>query len=117
MKFLIFVDEAVNIGDISQVVWLVANNLDPMRDCFYQEDENGEKYPVLCFDGTSKSRELDGFLRPWPNIIVMDNDTIRGIDEKWDEMKLGTFLPSPSLNYRSLTANSGAVSRRNEAWD
>ena len=109
---MVFVDETVNISDLAQVVWLAANNLDPSRDCFYPETEDGDDYSVLCLDGTAKSAGVDKFSRDWPNVIVMDEKTINSIDEKWALLNLGEFIPSPSLHYRPLVKNSGAVASR-----
>jgi 4-hydroxy-3-polyprenylbenzoate decarboxylase len=107
--FFLFMDEMVNISDLAQVVWLAANNLDPSRDCFYPQNEDGTDFPVLCLDGTSKSGTYDNFSRNWPNVILMDEKTIHTIDEKWAHLNLGQFISSPSLRYRPLVKNSGAV--------
>ncbi len=110
VKFILFVDELPDLGSLSQIIWLAANNIDPMRDCFYIEHEPGKKIPSLCIDGTRKTREFDDFQRDWPNVIVMDDRTIRSVDEKWPDLGLGLLVPSPSLIYKSLVINSGAVS-------
>jgi 4-hydroxy-3-polyprenylbenzoate decarboxylase len=110
--FLLFMDEMVNISDLAQVVWLAANNLDPSRDCFYPQNEDGTDFPVLCLDGTSKSGTYDNFSREWPNVILMDEQTIHSIDEKWAHLNLGKFIPSPSLYHHALVKNSGAVASR-----
>lgn len=110
--FLLFMDETVNINDLAQVVWLAANNLDPARDCFLPKTNEGTTYPVLFLDGTAKSVDYDHFSRDWPNVIVMDEHTINSIDQKWDLLNLGDFIPSPSLYYRPLVKNSGAVATR-----
>jgi 4-hydroxy-3-polyprenylbenzoate decarboxylase len=110
IKFLLFVDEFVDVMDLSQVVWIVANNLDPIRDCFYPEIKTGIKFPVLCIDGTCKSPRFDGFSRDWPNVIVMDDETIHTIDEKWSKFGIGSLIKSPSLVYKPLVTNKGAVS-------
>jgi hypothetical protein len=39
----------------------------------------------------------------------MDELTISKIDENWDTYGLGTPIPSPSLKYKSLIINKGAV--------
>jgi 4-hydroxy-3-polyprenylbenzoate decarboxylase len=48
-------------------------------------------------------------MRPWPNIIVMDDHVIEKVDANWDKWGLGKFIPSPSHNYRSQVWNKGAV--------
>jgi 4-hydroxy-3-polyprenylbenzoate decarboxylase len=112
VKFLLFTDSFVNIRDFSQVVWIAANNIDPIRDCFYVEQTTGTRFPSLCLDGTCKTAELDGFMRDWPNIILMDENTIHNIDIKWAELGLGPFISSPSLVYKPLVNTSGAVSSK-----
>jgi 4-hydroxy-3-polyprenylbenzoate decarboxylase len=109
IKVLVFVDAGVDADDQGQVVWLVANNIDPVRDCFYPEGEHGERFPMLCIDGTSKSNAHDGFNRDWPNIILMDDKTIQKVDSIWDQLHISSFVPSPSLKYKQLVSRSGAV--------
>jgi 4-hydroxy-3-polyprenylbenzoate decarboxylase len=103
-------DEQPDTGSLSQIVWLVANNIDPLRDCFYIDDETGMKLPTMCIDGTRKTREFDDFQRDWPNVIVMDDQTISKVDEKWRDLGLGSLIPSPSRIYKSLIISDGAVS-------
>ena len=45
-----------------------------------------KKYPGL--DGTRKTKKLDGFDRPWPNIIAADEATIAAVDKKWPDLDL-----------------------------
>ncbi len=54
----------------------------------------------MGLDGTRKTRELDGFQRPWPNIIVADDATIATVNRKWHDLGLGNLIPSPSLQYK-----------------
>lgn len=110
VKFLLFVDDTVDLRSLSVLVWIAANNIDPMRDCFHIDREPGIKYAALCVDATRKKPGLDDFQRDWPNVVVMDDVTIRSIDEKWTGLGLGTFFSSPSDTFKSLNSNSGAVS-------
>ncbi len=110
VKFILFVDDRLDLASLSQVVWFVANNIDPMRDCFHIEREPGINIPTLFIDGTRKTRELDDFSRDWPNVIAMDEQTIRSVDEKWPDLGLGSLIPSPSHIYKSLVIRPGAVS-------
>ena len=109
VKFILFIDDRVDLSSLPEIVWISANNIDPMRDCFYIELLPGIKIPTLCIDGTRKTRELDDFNRDWPNIIVMDDETITRIDHRWDSLRLGPFIASPSLQFKSLVINSGPV--------
>ncbi len=43
------------------------------------------------------------------NIIVADDDTIASVDKKWNDLKIGVFIPSPSLQYKSQVYGNEAV--------
>jgi 4-hydroxy-3-polyprenylbenzoate decarboxylase len=109
VKFILFLDEGIDITDLSDMAWIASNNIDPMRDCFRVYDEDQIPFPVLVIDGTRKTHQSDGFERDWPNIIVMDEATIKNVDSNWEKFNLGPFLPSPSLKYMSLIINDGAM--------
>jgi len=113
VKFLLFVDDLPGLASLSKLVWISANNIDPVRDCFYIDHGPGVKFPVLCMDATRKTREFDDFQREWPNVIVMDDQTIQSIDEKWPHLGLGPLVLSPSIGNKSLVINPGAVSKEN----
>ena len=113
VKFILFVDDLPDLASLSQIVWISANNIDPMRDCFYVDRDPGLKFNTLCMDGTRKTKEWDDFQRDWPNVIVMDDQTISSIDDKWKYLGLGPLIHSPSLVYKSLVINNGAVSKEN----
>jgi len=80
IKFLLFLDSEVDIHSPADIAWIAASNIDPMRDCFHPVSDNGTSFPVLALDGTRKTAGYDGFTRDWPNIIVMDEPTIRKVD-------------------------------------
>jgi 4-hydroxy-3-polyprenylbenzoate decarboxylase len=65
----------------------------------------------MAIDGTSKSLEADGFKRQWPNVLAMDDTTIRQVDEMWEKLGLGKLVASPSLNYKTLIKNDGAIAK------
>jgi 4-hydroxy-3-polyprenylbenzoate decarboxylase len=114
-KFILFLDSNVDIFNIHDVVWVCGNNIDPMRDCFFVMG-NEMVYPTLFIDGTKKNLKVDQFNREWPNVIVMNDDTINKVNEKWPVLGLGDFIPSPSLKYRSLVINNGPVTKQNEGF-
>ena len=64
---------------------------------------------MLLGIGTIKTKELDNFQRDWPNIIVSDDLTIKAVDEKWNRLGLGEFLPSPSLKFKGQMYGEEAV--------
>lgn len=108
IKFVVVVDAPVDVFCLSDVTWIAANNLDPVRDCFFVE-RNGMRVPTLFFDGTRKSAALDDFSRDWPNIIAMDDATIKSIDRKWSTLGLGPLIQSPSIRYKNLIPTEGPL--------
>ena len=107
-------DEGIDSGQPNDVAWVCANNIDPLRDCFLEEIEDHHTYHGLFIDGTAKTNEFDQFGRDWPNIILMDDKIIKKIDERWNSLSLGPFLPSPSIRYNSLVLNAGAIASTKE---
>lgn len=109
IRYLILLDPEAAGMDLRTIVWLAANNIDPARDCFYQKcGSQGEG--IFFIDATRKTRDEDQFERAWPNVIVMDDETIRNVDLMWPSLGLGPLLPSPSQSYRMLVRKPGAVS-------
>ena len=105
IKMVIYVEHTVNAADIADVLWRFCNNLDPKRDHFY----GGAAKNILGLDGTRKTKKLDNFDRPWPNIIAADAATIAKVDAKWDQLGLGTKILSPSLRYMTQLYRGGAT--------
>ena len=110
IKLICYVEHTVMVDDIADVLWRFCNNLDPKRDHFY----SGARKNILGLDGTRKSKKLDNFDRPWPNIIVADKDTITAIDRKWPDLGLGPKIISPSLRYQTQLYRGGATVLDNE---
>jgi 4-hydroxy-3-polyprenylbenzoate decarboxylase len=106
VRFIIYMESIVDINDVRSLVWRMANNIDPKRDCYFLDKQD---FSSIAIDGTRKTKEIDNFQRPWPNIIVMDDETIKNIDAKWDKLGLGAFIPSPSLKYKPQSYKGGAV--------
>jgi 4-hydroxy-3-polyprenylbenzoate decarboxylase len=109
IKIAIYVEHTVNAADIADSIWRFANNIDPKRDSFIVEATNENSISHIGFDGTRKTKELDNFLRDWPNIIAANDATIAAIDAKWDKLGLGDFVISPSLKYKKQLYKGGAV--------
>jgi len=108
-KAIVWMDTNVNLNNFEDVVWLFANNIDPERDAFFPLKEDGNKHAVLVIDGTRKTLEYDNFKRPWPNVVVVDDATIKAVDKKWSNLGLGELIPSPSLKYKALLFKGEAV--------
>lgn len=110
IKMILYVEHTVNALDLPTALWRFCNNLDPKRDHFLYRKEIKEKYTaILGLDGTIKTKILDGFERDWPNIIVADDETITKVDQKWDKLGAGPFIPSPSLKFKSQMYGDKAV--------
>jgi len=107
IKFIVYLDEPIDIFDLKNVVWRCSNNTDAFRDIF--KVTSGSNKTILGIDGTMKNKQFDGFQRDWPNIVVSDEKTIKAIDEKWSILGLGEFIPSPSLKYQNQLYGKGAV--------
>ncbi len=109
--FFIFADSGVNPHEENVFFWYILNNVEPGRDVVRMKDPSGA---VRVFvDGTAKTKHHDGFSRPWPNPVVMDEAIIRQVDSRWEEYRLGSFLESPSKHYMKLTRGHGAIALEN----
>ena len=113
VKMILYVEHTVNANDLPVALWRFCNNLDPKRDYILSKNEtinNSGKYNAcIGFDGTLKTKEFDNFERDWPNIIVSDEDTIRAVDLKWNDLGIGFFIPSPSLKFQNQLYGEEAV--------
>ena len=108
-KITVIFDDFVDVENISQAVWLLGNNIDAVRDCAI----DGEN---LIIDACVKSKNYKPLLnekefcfsRRWPNIACSSLETIKIIDEKWENLGLGKFISSPSQNVVNLIVSEGA---------
>jgi len=92
-KFIVVVDDTVNVHDYSTVAWKVFNNVDPKRDILITEgplDVLDHSAPQPYFghkmgiDATRKWKE-EGHPREWPDDIEMSEDIKRLVTERWKE--------------------------------
>jgi len=115
IKMILYVEHTVDPNDLPVALWRFCNNLDPKRDHFIgkkQISENpGEYFACIGFDGTLKTAQFDDFYRDWPNIIIADDKTIAAVDQKWESLGLGEFVPSPSLKFKGQMYGEEAVAR------
>lgn len=113
VKMILYVENTVDANDLGVALWRFCNNLDPKRDqILVQRPSNlepGKTFACIGLDGTIKTKEHDNFQRDWPNIIVSDDATIRSVDEKWNRLGLGAFIPSPSLKFKDQVYGGEAV--------
>jgi 4-hydroxy-3-polyprenylbenzoate decarboxylase len=93
-KCIIVVDEDVNVQDIAEVVLKVTNNIDPERDIQFTlgpVDSLDHSARLANFGskmGIDATRKwpTEGFTRPWPDEILMDEKTKSLVDKKWKEL-------------------------------
>jgi len=95
-RLILTVDNAVDINDWYTVAWQMLGNTDPQRDIRIISDNS------ILIDGTVKAFRKGGFPRRWPNIVCSADETIRTIDQKWESLGIGVFIPSPSLKNSKL---------------
>jgi len=104
---LILIDKDFPINNIHLVIWFVLGNIDPEFDIYFRT-VNGRKY--IIYDGTSKY--MNNLNKNWPNIIVSDKLTIKKVDEIWENLKIGPFIKSPSINIQKLIKTQGAAIKK-----
>jgi 4-hydroxy-3-polyprenylbenzoate decarboxylase len=92
-KAIVVVDRWVNVQDLSEVIWRIGNNVDPKRDIVIVEGpldvlEHASNLPAyggkIGIDATKKWRS-EGFIREWPNEIVMSEEIKRLVTGRWKE--------------------------------
>lgn len=106
IKFVIYVEDKADINDVKDCIWRFANNFDPKRDSYF----SAKGLIGIGLDGTRKTKALDEFDRPWPNIICADETTMKSVDEKWKKMFSDLqFIPSPSRKYMTQLYKGDAV--------
>jgi len=95
-KCIIVVDEDVNVQDIGEVTLKALNHIDPERDIQFtlgpvDSLDHASRLPnygsKMGIDATRKWPS-EGFTRPWPDEIVMDEKTKALVDRKWKELGL-----------------------------
>ncbi len=109
-RFIIYFDpeaEGLQSGDY---LWLAGNHCDPAYDLHLS---GGKTTKVLGLDATVKTHE-DGFMRPWPNPVLMDDANIVYVDDHWARLTGIPFIPSPSHQYKRLSVGEGAVRQEND---
>lgn len=95
-KFVIVVDQAINIRDPRQVMWAVTSKVDPARDVFILPQNPFDRLDFatekpglgsrMGIDATTKVYpETD---RPWSDELHPDPDTAAQVDRRWAEYGL-----------------------------
>jgi 4-hydroxy-3-polyprenylbenzoate decarboxylase len=100
-RLILVVDHTVDPNDLHMAAWQILGNSDPKRDHEFINSSS------LIIDGTIKAFRKGGFPRSWPNVVCSDSETISAIDNKWESLGVGPFIPSPSGIYRNLVLGEG----------
>ncbi len=93
-KVIVVLDHDVNIHNYSEVVWKTLCALDPERDVQFSLG------PVDTLDHAARMQDFgskmgidatrkwpsEGFLRPWPDEILMDQATKKRVDALWTSL-------------------------------
>lgn len=107
---IVAVDFGTNVEDLSLLLWFATGNIEPQRDTHFFSVEDDSRKRV-GFDGSRKAYPADNFKREWPNVVMMDMATIGKVDKIWDELGIGSFIPSPSLALQKLQVGDDSVVR------
>jgi len=95
-KCIVVVDHDVDVRNPREVAWKALNHIDPERDIQFMlgpvdQLEHASRLPnfgsKMGVDATRKWPS-EGFTRPWPDEIVMDEETKRKVDGLWTTLGL-----------------------------
>ncbi len=95
-KCIVVVDEDVDVQDIADVTLKALNHIDPERDIQFMLGpvdslDHASRLPnygsKMGIDATRKWPS-EGFQRPWPDEILMDEKTKALVDRKWKDLGL-----------------------------
>ncbi len=96
-KCIVVVDDDVDVQDHAEVVWRALNNIDPERDIQFTMGpvdslDHASRLPdygsKMGIDATRKWAS-EGFTRAWPEVLEMDPDVKRRVDEIWGRLGIG----------------------------
>jgi 4-hydroxy-3-polyprenylbenzoate decarboxylase len=96
----VIVEEELSDLDNYTIAWYALGNTDPLRDI--------EICGSSVLIDARKKNKTKSFKRAWPDLVVMDDETIAKIDEKWNDLNLGTFIDSPSRILKKIALEKGA---------
>ena len=103
MKYVALFDyAAAGTMTAEDLLWLAAANTDPRRDVRHLS--GGE----LLIDARSKHPSVEGNPPRFPNVGASSTETIRAVDERWEEYGLGERIESPSRRYRRMQLSTKA---------
>ena len=107
-KFVVVVDQSINIRDPRQVVWAISAQVDPQRDLFVLEDTPFDSLDFaserlglggrLAIDATTKIGP--GRRHPWGEPLARDAELEAHVQARWQELGLADLPegePDPAL--------------------
>jgi 4-hydroxy-3-polyprenylbenzoate decarboxylase len=106
VKVFILLDDTVDINDLNTVCWLACANIDPERDIRLAQAPRQQ----IVIDACMKYTKSYNFPREWPDMVTASETTIRAVDEKWEHLGLGDFVPSPSLKFLNMVKKEVNIS-------
>ena len=91
-KCIVVVDDDVDVQDYRETAWRALNNIDPERDVQFtlgpiDSLDHASRLPNFGSKmGIDATRKLpsEGFTRPWPEVIAMDESVKRRVDPIWN---------------------------------
>jgi 4-hydroxy-3-polyprenylbenzoate decarboxylase len=95
-KVIVVVDDFIDVKNVQEAWWYALNNIDPERDVRFTKGpmddlDHSSRGPAfgtkMGIDGTRKWPE-EGFDRVWPDVIEMDAEVRRRVDELWPRLGL-----------------------------
>ncbi len=95
-KFIVIVDEDVNVHDEQEVMFRVGANVDPRRDTFIVEGPLDVLDHAAPYCGAGSKIGIDatrkipgeGIVRDWPKVLRMSEEVRRLVDGRWGEYGL-----------------------------
>ena len=93
-KCIVVVDEDCDVQDLAEVTLRVANNIDPERDIQFTLGpvdtlDHASRLPnygsKMGIDATRKWA-AEGFTRPWPQMLKMEQSVVARIDSIWKKL-------------------------------
>ena len=102
-KVIVVVDDFVDVQNLSEVAWRVANNINPATDLVLVDgpiDDLDVASPTPRFgskvgiDATRKGPQ-EGYHREWPPDIEMSREIRERVSARWSDLGLDDIIPTP----------------------
>ena len=105
VKIFILVDDTVDTNDLYTICWLACANIDPERDIRLAKPPRQQ----IVVDACMKYPQKYDFPREWPNVVTSSESTILDVNQKWEQLRLGNLISSPSSKFLKMKKGDGAV--------